>query len=69
MLDYPHMYSKRYRAVQCEFKCVLLKVPYVYLFNMFVNQGTLYCNHTLIFESVWIYVLGNKLVPGGTAER
>lgn len=48
---------------------------YVYLwrylmftFDLFVPQGTaLYPNHTLILR-VWIYVLGSKDVPGGTAE-
>lgn len=50
----------------CTSECALC-VPFFYIF---VNQGaTFYCNHTLIFESVWIYVLGNKSVPGGTAER
>ena len=29
ILDYPHMYHKRYRTVRCEIVCVPLKVHYV----------------------------------------
>lgn len=54
------------KTVPYEFICLPLKVPYLYI-DLFVLQGTLSPNCTLISLEC-VDVLGDKCVPGGTAE-